>query len=97
MKESLPKNEGRYVVYDNHIALDDGRKANKLLLIYWCPENMAIVNKMCMSTNKSSILAKLNCQLQINCTDASDVIFSHSSSTKRKLRHLLKLRSNFCI
>lgn len=65
MVEKLPANEGRYVVYDYHVETEDGRKGNKLVLVYWCPQTLKVPEKMIMSTNKTVIQGKLDCPLQL--------------------------------
>jgi hypothetical protein len=73
MVGNLPKDGGRYIVYDFPITMDDGRKLTRLVFIYWCPEGVSIHNKMVVSSNKVVINGKLDCQLSISCHDSSDV------------------------
>ena len=73
MLEFLPEKEGRFVVYDYEVTLEDGRKSSRLVLIYWCPLNMAVHGKMVMSTNKSTVQGKLECQLQLLADSKAEV------------------------
>lgn len=73
MVAMLPEKEGRFVIYDYHVTLEDGRKGGKLVLIYWCPQNMGVQAKMVMSTNKNTIQGKLDCPLQLLADSKAEV------------------------
>jgi Cofilin/tropomyosin-type actin-binding protein len=42
MCDSLPEDDGRYVVFDYKKKFDDGRTVSRLIFLYWCPDGVKI-------------------------------------------------------
>mmetsp|Transcript_15088 Transcript_15088/g.2165 ORF Transcript_15088/g.2165 Transcript_15088/m.2165 type:complete len:94 (-) Transcript_15088:272-553(-) len=40
--EDLSPNEPRFCVFDYHYEFDDGRKTEKLVYIFWCPDTAKV-------------------------------------------------------
>ena len=72
-KESMPKNNSRWAVYDLEWAADDGRKLSKLLFILFAPDdNTDKAERFVVTCNKDSMKSKMsecNRDFQINSWD----------------------------
>ncbi|KAJ2359254.1 cofilin [Coemansia sp. RSA 2618] len=55
----LPKDEGRFAVYDFDYETEDGGKRNKLMFYAWAPDTAAIKSKMLYASTKLNIRQKL--------------------------------------
>ena len=53
------KKEPRYAVLDYHHTYDDGRKVEKLIFIFYCPDNSGVKVKMTYSSGKENFSKKL--------------------------------------
>ncbi|KRX08349.1 hypothetical protein PPERSA_03343 [Pseudocohnilembus persalinus] len=58
--KDLTPNEPRYCVFDYHFEFDDGRKSEKLVYIFWCPDTAKIQQKMISATCNQSFKAKIS-------------------------------------
>ncbi|KAJ1857118.1 cofilin [Coemansia sp. RSA 1822] len=54
----LPKDEGRFAVYDFDYEIEGGKR-NKLLFYAWAPDTAAIKSKMLYASTKQNIRQKL--------------------------------------
>ena len=91
---SIPRGSPRFIVYDVNFTLDDGRKCEKLLFIYWCPgdEGMPPREKMAYAAGKKAFMAmlhdrgcgSLSAELQIyDFEDFSEEEFIKAASKKK--------------
>jgi len=55
----LPDDSPRYCVFDFNFKHKDGRDINKLVFIFWCPDNSNVKLKMTYATAKESFKKKL--------------------------------------
>ncbi|KAJ2500469.1 cofilin [Coemansia sp. RSA 1972] len=82
----LPKDEGRFAVYDFDYETEGGRR-NKLLFYAWAPDTAAIKSKMLYASTKLNIRQKLvGISSDVQATDEEEL--SHESV-------LANLRSQF--
>jgi len=56
----LPQDEPRYIVYDLHYETRDGRPQDKIVFIFWAPDNCSIKPKMLYASSKDAIRQSLN-------------------------------------
>lgn len=52
--QSLPEDDGRYIVYDYPYESSFG-PASKVILVLWCPQNISIKKKMIYASSKDSL------------------------------------------
>lgn len=72
-KDSLPKNECRYIVYDYKYTLEDGAKRDKLLFIHWAPDTAKTRDKMVYASSKDAIKKELIGVVEIQANEISEV------------------------
>eukprot|EP01017_Pseudomicrothorax_dubius_P000528 TRINITY_DN0_c203_g1_i3.p1 TRINITY_DN0_c203_g1~~TRINITY_DN0_c203_g1_i3.p1 ORF type:complete len:139 (+),score=49.52 TRINITY_DN0_c203_g1_i3:53-469(+) len=59
--KALPRTSPRYVVYDFNYTTNEvpPREVEKLLFVYWCPDEAEVKEKMVYATTKESFKKKL--------------------------------------
>lgn len=74
MVAAVPKDQGRYIFFDMQVNLDDGRKVNKTVLIYWCPNTLKVTERVSMASTKTSVESKIqhNVKLDVDSTAELD-------------------------
>lgn len=81
----LPSDEGRFAVYD--FPFSDGTvKHEKLFFIYWCPETLKVSSKVLMSSNKTVVQNKFNCQIKYDADSKQEI--EEAELVKVALRNL---------
>lgn len=72
--ECLPKDEPRYAVYDLHYETNDGRPQDKIVFVFWSPDNSSIKPKMLYASSKDAIRSALNgIAKEYQANDTSDL------------------------
>lgn len=70
----LPENDCRFAVYDMAFETNDGRPANKLVLIAWSPDTSKIKAKMVYSGTKDAVKRALQgIGTHLTATDLSEL------------------------
>eukprot|EP00603_Paraphysomonas_imperforata_P009093 CAMPEP_0114426794 /NCGR_PEP_ID=MMETSP0103-20121206/7993_1 /TAXON_ID=37642 ORGANISM="Paraphysomonas imperforata, Strain PA2" /NCGR_SAMPLE_ID=MMETSP0103 /ASSEMBLY_ACC=CAM_ASM_000201 /LENGTH=145 /DNA_ID=CAMNT_0001595789 /DNA_START=35 /DNA_END=472 /DNA_ORIENTATION=+ len=70
----LPENDCRFAVYDMAFETNDGRPANKLVLIAWSPDTSKIKAKMVYSGTKDAVKRALQgISTHVTATDLSEL------------------------
>jgi len=59
-KGALPENEPRYAVFDLHYETNDGRPQDKIVFIFWSPDNSGVKPKMLYASSKEAIRSAFN-------------------------------------
>jgi len=80
LKDHLPKDECRYVVYDFDYETDEkpSRKTSKLILIFWAPDVAPIKKKFTFSSAKDAIKKLFSgTQKDFQASDHSQVEFDY--------------------
>ncbi|EGR27652.1 hypothetical protein IMG5_191910 [Ichthyophthirius multifiliis] len=57
--KSLPLDDARYCVFDYSMTYSDGRNANKLIYIFWCPDTAKVKVKMVSASTNQFFFGKL--------------------------------------
>ncbi|KAJ2848428.1 cofilin, partial [Coemansia brasiliensis] len=79
----IPKDEGRFAVYDFDYEVEGGKR-NRLLFYSWAPDSASIKNKMLYASTKQNFSNKLTgVAANIQATDESDL--SHESVLEKML------------
>jgi len=74
--KSLPKDQARYIVYDFPYKTKDNppRDVEKLIFIYWCPDDCTAKERMVSATTKEDFKKNLSgLAKEIQGKDFSDV------------------------
>jgi cofilin len=58
--KSIPKDEPRYAVVDFEYTTEDGRKQEKLVFVFWSPDEGKVMNKMLYASSKDNIKKSLS-------------------------------------
>eukprot|EP01112_Ceratiomyxa_fruticulosa_P019951 TRINITY_DN665_c0_g1_i1.p1 TRINITY_DN665_c0_g1~~TRINITY_DN665_c0_g1_i1.p1 ORF type:complete len:155 (+),score=37.38 TRINITY_DN665_c0_g1_i1:180-644(+) len=81
---ALPKEDGRYAVYDFDFTITEGnssREANKIVFVSWTPEGTKLKHKMLYASSKDSLRKQLGQVVEVQATDAAEI---HYDSVKGK-------------
>jgi len=70
VEDLLSNKMGCFAAYNCDVSLPNGRKFDKISLIYWMPEDSAVKNKMIYSSSKDSFTKFL--QWSNKCYQAND-------------------------
>lgn len=73
MSEQLPREDGRYIVFDYKRKLEEGKAVSKLLFAYWCSFYVPISRKIQLSTIKDIVEAKVPCQISFTFNEKFDL------------------------
>lgn len=69
---ALPTAEPRYSIYDHHFMSTDGLMFNKLVFVFWCPEDSPVRLRMTYAAAKDAIkqtLDGISADVQASCDD----------------------------
>lgn len=71
---TLPENEPRFIVYDYHYETTDGRPADKVVLITWCPDTAPVRQKMKAASTKDAVKSAFGgISVDVQATDFSEL------------------------
>jgi len=71
---NLPRNDGRYAIYDCDFTANDGRPGNKLVSIAWIPDTAPVRKKMVYAGSKDALSSALvGIMVKLQATDASEL------------------------
>lgn len=71
----LPEKTPRFAVYDYEYSLSESEGTrNKLVFVYWCPDEANVREKMLYSSSKQAIHSRLDgIHINVQATDSSEV------------------------
>jgi hypothetical protein len=76
LSASLPKDEGRFALFDWTAKASDGRNVQKLILVKFCPDTANVGVKMMMGATHESLKRSLaGLSRDIQAADASDMAY----------------------
>ena len=85
-KQSLPRNEQRFAIFDFHFLSNDGHPRQKLIFIHWSPEYSPVAGKMLYASSKENLKKRLSgIAKEFQATDDSDL---HVEDITRILREV---------
>lgn len=71
---AIPKDEPRYAVVDFEYTTEDGRKQEKLVFVFWSPDEGKVQNKMLYASSKDNIKKALSgFAKEVQANDAGDL------------------------
>lgn len=71
---AIPKDEPRYCVVDFEYTTEDGRKQEKLVFVFWSPDEGKVQNKMLYASSKDNIKKALSgFAKEVQANDAGDL------------------------
>ena len=70
---ALPDADCRYVVYDHEYKTKDGRLADKLLFITWCPAPAPTTIKMLYTTERPRVSPWITGALELTASSRGDI------------------------
>eukprot|EP00047_Mylnosiga_fluctuans_P001363 m.219952 g.219952 ORF g.219952 m.219952 type:complete len:140 (-) comp10279_c0_seq1:73-492(-) len=81
----LPKDNGRYAVFDFKYELEDGGQRNKLVFIVWVPDAAKVKQKMIYASSKDALRkALVGIQLEVQATDSEEIDHATILATLQK-------------
>lgn len=85
-KQSLPRNEPRFAIFDVHFLSNDGHPRQKIIFIHWSPEYSPVAGKMLYASSKENLKKRLSgIAKEFQATDDSDL---HVEDITRILREV---------
>ena len=74
LKEELPKDEGRYVLYDYSYQTKNGQPHKKIIFVFWNPDSGKLKLKMMYSSSKDAIKRKMEAvAIEVQANDLGDL------------------------
>lgn len=72
--KNLPDNDARFCVFDYHIAMPDGRINDKIVYIFWCPDNAPVKVRMVSAATNLFFQNKIPAiAVALQCNDYSEL------------------------
>lgn len=73
-KQTLPRNEPRFAVFDYHFISNDGHAREKLIFVHWSPDTSPVGSKMLYASSKENLKKRLSgIAKEFQATDDSDL------------------------
>ncbi|EDO33838.1 predicted protein [Nematostella vectensis] len=84
--DDLPTDEPRYVALNLDYKNEEGAERSKLVLIFWCPDNCGIKNKMVSAATFKEVMKK--CPGGAKCLEIQDRFDLSFEALKEKLKNV---------
>lgn len=71
--QALPESDCSYVVYDHEYKTKDGRMADKLLFITWCPHAAPTTLKMLYTSERIKVASWITGAFELTAANEEDI------------------------